>query len=167
MRRAAALLVALGLAAAGCGYALSGNLPDHIRTVHVPVFKNRTQAPGVESAVTTGVITAFGNGGRLKVVPLEEADSVLDGEIVSYSFQPLSYDQQSNVREYRVVIVVNVKFRDVRRSELLWAQQGLSEKSDFRVLGQVSDTLSREDFSVRQAATDIGRKIAALAIDRF
>ena len=63
--------LAVGLATlllAGCGYSTRGSLPDHIKPVAVPIFKNRTLEPGV------GVVTAFSNGGRLKVVSVEEAD---------------------------------------------------------------------------------------------
>ena len=72
-RALAVLLVTLLLA--GCGYSTKGSLPDHIKTVAVPIFKNRTLEPGVESAITSGVVTAFSNGGRLKVVPVDEADA--------------------------------------------------------------------------------------------
>lgn len=67
----------LGLAVAtlllaGCGYSTSGNLPDHIKTVAVPIFRNRTFEPGVETAVTSGVVNAFSSGGRVRVVSLDK-----------------------------------------------------------------------------------------------
>ena len=58
--------------------------------------KNRTFEPGVESAITSGVVNAFSSGGR-----------------------------------------------DVKRSAMLWGQEGLPETSDFQVRGQVSDTIAR------------------------
>jgi outer membrane lipopolysaccharide assembly protein LptE/RlpB len=155
------------LVVGGCGYSLSGNLPDHIRTVAVPIFKNRTQEPAVENAITSAVISAFVNGGRLRVVPLDEADAVLEGEITGYAIDSIAFDRRSNVREYRLRVTVNIQFRDLKRNAVLWRQEGLEEKSDFRVPGQVSETVSREEGAVRQAALDIGRKIAVLAVDRF
>jgi hypothetical protein len=35
------------------------------------------------------------------------------------------------------------------------------------VAGQVSDTISREDGAVKQAALEIGRKVVNRAVDRF
>jgi hypothetical protein len=162
-----ALAGALWLAAGGCGYSLSGNLPDHIRTVAVPIFKNHTQEPAVENTITQAVIGAFTSGGRLRVVPLEAADAVLEGEIVGYAIDSLSFDRTLNVREYRLRVLLNIRFRDLRQNAVLWRQEGLEEKSDFRVIGQVSDTISREEGAVRQAAVDIGRRIVTLATDRF
>ena len=59
------------------------------------------------------------------------------------------------------------EFRDVKRSAMLWRQEGLSETSDFQVQGQVSDTIARARGAVSQAAVEIGRKVVNLALDRF
>lgn len=165
-RRGLGLALA-ALLLAGCGYGTRGSLPDHIKTVAVPIFKNRTLEPGVESAITSGVVNAFSSGGRVKVVPVDEADAILQGEVVGYSLDGLSFDTNANVRAYRLRVVLNVEFRDVRKSAMLWRQEGLSETSDFQVAGQVSDTIARGQGAVQQAAAEIGRKVVNLAVDRF
>jgi len=169
-RRRAGRALGLILAAvvlAGCGYGTRGSLPDHIKTVAVPIFKNRTLEPGVESAITSGVVNAFSSGGRVKVVPIDQADAILQGEVVAYSLDGLAFDQTANVRAYRLRVVLNVEFRDVRKSAMLWRQEGLSETSDFQVQGQVSDTIARGRGAMSQAAAEIGRKVVNLALDRF
>src|SRR6266511_175624 len=140
------LLTLITALLAGCGYGVSGSLPEHIKTVAVPVFKNKTQEPAVEHGITSAVVTAFVNSGRLKVVPLDQADAVLDGEIVGYAIEPLTFDRRLNAREYRLRVVLNI---------------------EFRVVGQVSDTISREEGAVRQAAVEIGRKLVTQVVDRF
>lgn len=172
MRRAVrrlplALALGLTLEAAACGYSLSGNLPDHIRTVAVPTFRNKTQEPAVENTLTAAVISAFAGSGKLRVVPLSEADAVLEGEVVGYQIESVAVDRRINVREYRLVVTMNIQFRDLRRNAMLWRQEGLQEKADFRVPGQVAETISREEGAVREAAVDIGRRIVALVVDRF
>jgi hypothetical protein len=62
---------------------------------------------------------------------------------------------------------MNVRFRDLRRTELIWQQDALVENVTFDVAGQVSDTISREEGAVKQAALQIGRKIVNRAVDRF
>jgi len=54
-----------------------------------------------------------------------------------------------------------------RRTELLWQENGLVEDVSFDVAGQVSDTISREEGAVKQAALEIGRKVVNRAVDRF
>src|SRR5262249_3658667 len=101
--------LALGLLAAaiaGCGYSFRGNLPEHIQTVAVPVFANKTGEPRIESLLTNGVVEAFSTNGRLRVVKREDADAVLEGEGIGYSVQSISYDSQANVRQYRLTVTL-------------------------------------------------------------
>ena len=170
MRRAR-FLATLVLAAAlgGCGYSvgLGGNLPSHIKTVAVPIFRNSTQQPAIENFITAAVVNAFVTSGRLKVVPIGAADSILEGDIVGYHLDSIAFNPQINVTEYRLRVRVNIRFRDVRENAMLWKQDGLEEWADFRVQGRVSDTIAREDVAARQAAVVIGRRIVASAVDRF
>ena len=168
-RRAAGVgVLVLGLLTGGCGYTLGGNLPPHVKTVAVPIFKNLTQQPAIENVITAAVVNAFANGGRLKVVPVAQADSILEGEIVGYTVDSIAFNSSINAQEFRLRVRLNIQFRDVRNNTMLWRQEGLEERSDFRVGGQVSQTISAErEGAASQAAVDIGRRIVSLALDRF
>jgi outer membrane lipopolysaccharide assembly protein LptE/RlpB len=165
-RRAFAAL-ALALALGGCGYSLRGNLPDDIKTVAVPVFRNRTGEPAVENLITRAVIEAFSTNGRLRVVAAEAADAILEGDVVGYQLESIAFDPHAYVRQYRLLVTLNVRFRDVRRNTVLFRRDGFQEKADFRVLGAVSETISREETALRAAAVDIARTVVSLAIERF
>jgi hypothetical protein len=167
-RRVALAWLALALLAGGCGYSLGGNLPPHIKTVAVPIFKNLTQQPAIESVITSAVVNAFVSGGRLKVVSATQADSLLEGEVTGYSVDSIAFDPAINAQVFRLRVTLNVQFRDLRENTMLWRQDGLQEYSDFRVAGQVSQTISIEREGAAQlAARDIGRKVVSLALDRF
>ena len=168
--RGAGRALALGLlvaAGAGCGYSFRGTLPEHIQTVAVPVFANRTGEPRIESLLTNAVVEAFSTNGRLRVVKREDADAVLEGEVVGYTVQSISYDSQANVRQYRLLVTMNLKLLDIRRSAVLFEEHGLREKADFQVMNAVSQTISVEETAVRTAATEIGRAIVSLTVTRF
>jgi outer membrane lipopolysaccharide assembly protein LptE/RlpB len=168
--RGTARALALGLlaaAVAGCGYSFRGTLPDHIQTVAVPVFANRTGEPAVESFLTSAVVEAFSTNGRLRVVKREDADAVLEGEVTGYSVQSISYDSQANVRQYRLVVTMNLKLLDTRKSAVLFEEHSLREKADFQVMNAVSQTISREETAVRTAALEIARSIVSLTVNRF
>jgi hypothetical protein len=171
MRGLARLLAGVVLAGlvGGCGYSvgLGGNLPSHLKTVAVPIFVNSTQQPAVEGVITAAVVNAFVTSGRLKVVSVKEADSILEGNIISYNLDSIAFNADSNVTVYRLRVRVNILFRDVRQGTTLYKQDGLEQWADFRVQGQVSDTLAREDQAARQASVEIGRRIVASSVDRF
>jgi outer membrane lipopolysaccharide assembly protein LptE/RlpB len=151
----------------GCGYSFKGNLPGHVKSVAVPTFKNKTQQPAVESTVTAAVINAFVTSGKLKVVSLDEADSILEGEVTGYNVVSVSVDNRINVRQYRLVVTMNLQFRDVREGAMLFRQEGLQEQADFSVPFEVAGTINREEGAARAAAVDIGRKVVNLVVDRF
>jgi lipopolysaccharide assembly LptE-like protein len=165
--RRAALGLALALLLGGCGYTVGGTLPSHINTVSVPVFKNRTREPGVESLITRAVVEAFSTNGRLKIARGGEADAILEGEITSYGVTSIAFDKDANAQLYRLVVTVNLRMRDVKRNTLLFQQREVREQADFRVQNAVSQTISREETALRTAATDIGRAIVAIALTRF
>ena len=165
--KARALLLLLPVLLGGCGYTVHGTLPSHINTVAVPIFRNHTPEPAIESLITRAVVEAFSTNGRLKVVSSGQADAILDGEITNYSISSIAFDRDANVRQYRLLVTVNLRMRDVRRNTVLFQQSGVSEQADFRVQNAVSQTISREETALRAAAVDIGRAIVSLAITRF
>jgi outer membrane lipopolysaccharide assembly protein LptE/RlpB len=167
LRGAGALALGALVVLAGCGYSLRGTLPSHIKTVAVPIFANRTQEPAVEGLITRAVVEAFSTNGRLKIAKAADADAILDGEITRYEIQAIAYDQSANIRQYRLLVTLNLRMRDVREHKVLFERTGVQEQADFRVLGNVSQTISREETALRDAAVDIGRSVVSLAVDRF
>lgn len=150
----------------GCGYSFHGNLPGHLRTVAVPVLRNRTSEPGVENFVTSALIEAFVTNGRLRVVRGEQADSLLDGDVLGYEIQSIAYDATANVRQYRLLLTLKLQYKDLQRNSVVF-DGTVSERSDFRTAGQVSQTISREESAVRLAAVDIARAVVSRIVERF
>ena len=165
--RAAVSLVLLVTAVSGCGYSLRGHLPSHIQTIAVPIFVNKTQEPAVDSFITRAVVEAFSTNGRLRLARVEDADAILEGEIIGYAVDSIAFDRNANVRLYRLRVTLNLTMRDLRQNTVLFRQANFSEKSDFRVQGAVSQTIAREETALRQAAVDIARAVVSLAVDRF
>jgi outer membrane lipopolysaccharide assembly protein LptE/RlpB len=162
-----AALLALVLALGGCGYSFQGTLPSHVKTVAVPIFINRTQQPAVEAVITRAIVDAFATNGRLRVVRPEDADSILEGEVLQYTVGAIAVDPSLNVQQYRLGVTLNLRMRDVRLNTLLFEQANFSEQADFLVAGSVAQTLSIEAGALQQAATEIARSVVSLALDRF
>lgn len=166
-RARGAALLALVLALGGCGYSFQGTLPSHVKTVAVPIFINRTQQPAVEAVITRAIVDAFATNGRLRVVRPEDADSILEGEVLQYTVGAIAVDPSLNVQQYRLGVTLNLRMRDVRLNTLLFEQANFSEQADFLVAGSVAQTLSIEAGALQQAATEIARSVVSLALDRF
>ena len=163
----AAVTLSAAMLAAGCGYSLRGNLPEHLRTIAVPVFQNRTPVPAVENFLTNAIVNAFATNGRLRVTRVDQADAILEGEVTGYLLQSIAFDAAANVRQYRLTVTLNLRFRDVRRNEVLFQRVGYADRADFAVPGTVAATISATETALQQAATQIARTIVSLTIERF
>jgi len=165
----AAVLVGLGgVVAGGCGYSLRSSLPAHIKTVHVPVLENRTQEPAIESFVTQALTEAVVTSGRARLAAnASEADAVLEGAIIEYSLTSLAFDRAANVTQYRLTIALSLTLKDRVKNEVIWRQERVQDRADFRVAGPVTVTLAREDAALRRAAVDVSRAIVSLAFEGF
>ncbi|HEY7521031.1 MAG TPA: LptE family protein [Methylomirabilota bacterium] len=162
-----AALLAFACVLGGCGYSFQGTLPDHVKTVAVPIFVNRTQQPAVEGVITRAIVDAFATNGRLRVVRPEDADSILEGEVLQYTVGAIAVDPSLNVQQFRLGVTLNLRMRDVRLNKLLFEQANFSEQADFLVAGSVAQTISIEAAALQQAATEIARSVVSLALDRF
>ena len=107
---------------AGCGYAGKSILPPTIKKVAVPTFANKTLKYGIETHLTQTLIREFLIDGRLTIVSPEKADAVLEGTIRKYFLEPLLYDANNVVIQYRLKIVVDIVFKDVKTNKIIWEQ---------------------------------------------
>jgi hypothetical protein len=170
MRHAGALasVLALVLAAGGCGYSLRPSLPGNFKTVHIPVLENRTQEPGIEDFLTQALTTAVVTSGVAKIArSADQADAILEGQIVAYSLTSLAFNSAANVTQYRLQIGLSLTLRDREKNEVVWRQERMEDRADFPVSGPVTATLAREDLALRRAAQEIARTIVSLAFEGF
>ncbi|MGH7318066.1 MAG: LPS assembly lipoprotein LptE, partial [Candidatus Rokuibacteriota bacterium] len=157
----------VGLGTAGCGYSLRPSLPANIKSVHVPVLVNRTQEPGIEDFVTQALTQALATSGLARIESPARADAILEGSIIEYSLTSLAFDRAANVTQYRLQIALALTLRDRAKDEVVWRQNRIEDRADFRVAGAVTQTLAREEQALRQAAIDISRAIISLAFEGF
>lgn len=152
--------LALAAAGAGCGtYGFSSSLlPGHIRSIAVPLPENRTNRSDLAAALADSLTEAFLNDQTLKVIGEREADSVVEGIVLEYRREPFTFDAQENVQTYRVEIVMEARFVDVRKNQVIWERKRLSQWDTYNfasVGGQAPET----------EETGIGRVLAKLTDD--
>lgn len=158
--RSGAVLVVLAGILAGCPYGFSSSLlPGHIKTVHVPLLENRTDRGDLSTALADSLTEAFLNDHTLKVVGEKAADSALEGAFLEYRRQPFTLDANEQVLEYKIEIVVEVRFVDLRKNKILWEEPRLSEWDTYVFAPSVGgQTAESEEIG-------IGRVIAKLTDD--
>ena len=82
------VFIVLTLMFSGCGYRLTGlgkQIPDHIKTIAIPDFENKTTRIEAEQFVTFAVKEEFILRSSLELVSSRSnADSILEGEIIRF-----------------------------------------------------------------------------------
>jgi len=154
-------LAASIMLAAGCGYALVGKgsvLPDHIQSLAINAFENRTTRPEIEQRVTEEVAREFSQRGRYRIVSdPQKADAVLDGAIQSWSTRPVQFSSAGRATRVETVVTLQATLRETASDEILWSQSRLMFRVQYDVQeeGEFFDeeTLALDDIAQGAAGT--------------
>jgi hypothetical protein len=170
-------VAAAALAAGACGYALAGRgsfLPDHIRSIAIPLFANRTPFLAVELMFTERVRVEFQSRGNYSVQPNEPgADGVVRGEIMAIGAAPVGFSDQQLATRYRFTVTVSVKFDDLTQNKTLWENPALSFSDEYDLASRNSvglDTaafLEQERAAIDRLSTDFARSVVSAILEAF
>lgn len=163
---------------AGCGYTTRSLVTDKYKTIHVGQFINKIEItndlnksqkykiykPLLETDLTKVLIDRFISDGNLKLSKTESADLVLNGALVDFRKDPLRYDNNDEVLEYRINLVVNLQLWDKRNNQLLWEENNFTGEYSYFTTGNFSIS---EDAAVSAAMDDLARRIVERTIDQW
>lgn len=134
------VLVLLALGPGACGYTNKTVLPHNFKTIYVDTVKNGilieqvyAYQPGVEIAITNGVIRRLERDGNLKVVPREQADAVLEMVMIRFEQEGLRFSKLESVQEFRLFIVLAMRLLDNRTGDIIWEEPSFSGDADYFV----------------------------------
>jgi N-glycosylase/DNA lyase len=122
---AAVVCAVLALAAAGCGYRLSGTgdaLPADVQTVFVEPFINKSREIAIHRDVAAALKSEFYRRGRLRVVDrLEEADAILTGVVHTLDSTLVAVNRNDEALIYEMALVLDVSLRRRTPERVLWS----------------------------------------------
>jgi hypothetical protein len=157
---------------AGCGYSTRSALPSSFRTISVEPFKNKIDFtnenrrnvyfPLMEVNARNAIIRRIQFDGNLRVVDPEKADLNLKGDLTSYDRQPIRYDENENVLEYRVNVVVDLVLWDNKNNVLVWEEKGFVGESTYIPTGSGATS---EGSAVTKALEDLGRRVVERTVE--
>lgn len=138
-----ALLVGSLAGTAACGYALVGRgsfLPESVKRVSFPTFKNSTPRVGLEQRLSKAVASELASRGRFSVSAREgDGDAQLAGEITSFSLYPVAADSLGRATQYQIQIVVKVSLTQLPDGKVIWKNDAYTFRENYDVAaGNVS-----------------------------
>jgi len=171
-----AILIAVALLHAGCGYSLAGRgafLPAHIKTIGVPMFVNNTPVFQIEQKITAKVQAELIGRGRYEVKPNREAvDAVLIGEIMAIAIAPAAFNDQQQATRYAVTLVAKIEFRDLKTDKVLWANPSMafSEQYDVATTQTALDPnafLGQNVNAMERLTSEFARTVVSAILESF
>ena len=160
-------IICIGFFISACGFHVSSKASSsQCGKIAIPVFENRTYKFGVEETLTNAVISEFLSRHGVEVVPVKSANTILYGSVVGYSeINPLSFDVNENVMNYRLILIVDVVIKDVNKGTNLLTLKGLAVNVDYKVPMDVGMIESSEHDALVRASQEMGEKITLHVFD--
>lgn len=173
---AAVPMLAAGVSAASCGYALSGKgsfLPAYIKTLGIPMFENHTPFQLVEQLFTQKVRAEFQSSRRYTVVPTEEGvDGIVRGAIQNIGLQPIGLNDQQLASRFRITVTMKTSFEDVKAQKTLWENPALSFSDEYEAAtptgaGNVAGFIENDKVAMDRMAGDFARALVSAILEAF
>jgi len=157
-------LTALGsLCLAGClGYHIGPVKPQYLGDVHtiaIPTFKNQTLQPRIEVLVTGTVIKQFQQDGTFRIASNENADAILEGQIINVSRSPARSVRGNVLATTEFNLVMRVKYRLVGRDGHPLGPQGVASGTTSFFVG--SDVATDERQALPLASEQLATQLVS------
>jgi outer membrane lipopolysaccharide assembly protein LptE/RlpB len=165
------LLFLLALLSA-CGYHTAGHvgqLPESIKTIAVPAFKNETPTYRIEQMLTSSVVREFTTRTHYRILsdPSDSADATLRGTVLSTSASPLAYDTATG-RAASVLIVVSMKVSLSDRSgKVLYQNPAYLFREQYEVSQDLSSFFEEDSPAFRRLSQDFARTLVSNILEGF
>jgi outer membrane lipopolysaccharide assembly protein LptE/RlpB len=171
-RAACALVIAMTLLGAGCGYKTAGHtskLPSSLHVIAIPSFINQTQTYKIETTLTNAVVREFNTRTNYKVVSetSDSADATLRGTVVSVQLAPVTYDSQSG-QASTALVTVNMKVTlTARDGRVLFENPNYIFREQYQVSNQVSSFFEEENPALDRLSRDFARTLVSNVLEGF
>lgn len=174
MRAAVLRTLVLGLvfcSLAACGYRLSGKgttLPEHVRRIAVPLFKNETLQPEIAQRITEALADEFiRRGGYTTTSSPDDAEALLTGTVTVFRRQPVGVSTSGRADRYEIEIQVHAELRDLVNDVILWKDDHFVFRDQYDVDSSESEFFDESIVSIEEISQDFARTVVATIMEGF
>jgi outer membrane lipopolysaccharide assembly protein LptE/RlpB len=154
-----------------CGYHTAGHnvtLPQDVKTIAIPSFKNETLTYRIEQMLTASVVREFTTSTRYHIVnDPDEAEATLYGTVVSTVETPLAYDTATG-RAASVLIVVSMRVKLIdRHGQVLYQNPSYVFREQYEVSQDLATFFEEDSPAFRRLSQDFARTLVANILEGF
>jgi outer membrane lipopolysaccharide assembly protein LptE/RlpB len=144
-------------------------LPEDVKTIAVPAFKNETSTYRIEQMLTASVVREFTTRTHYRIVSGsgEDADAVLHGTVLSTTASPLAYDTSTGrAASVLVVVSIRVKLSD-RQGKVLYQNPAYLFREQYEVSQDLQSFFEEDSPAFRRLAQDFARTLVSNILEGF
>jgi outer membrane lipopolysaccharide assembly protein LptE/RlpB len=166
------LTLSLLLSLTGCGYHTAGHavqLPQDVKTIAVPAFKNETTTYRIEQMLTASVVREFTTRTRYHILTdaSDDADATLRGTVLSTSATPLAYDTNTG-RAASILVVVSIKVSlSDRHGKVLYQNPAYLFREQYEVSQDLQSFFEEDSPAFRRLSNDFARTLVSNILEGF
>jgi hypothetical protein len=108
-------------------YSFSASALGGAKSIGIAKIDNNTTEYGLEDLLINKLNEAFESDNTLKVVPVAQADLILDAAITKYSTEPYIYSEAEATNQYKCTVTLDIKIEYTKSEKILWEDQALSD----------------------------------------
>ena len=160
------------LGSAGCGYHTAGHavqLPENVKTIAVPSFKNETLTYGIEQMLTASVVREFTTRTRYRILNNagDDPDATLRGSVLSTVASPLTYDTATG-RAASVMVVVSMRVTLIdRNGKVLYQNPAYLFREQYEVSQDLASFFEEDSPAFRRLSQDFARTLVSNILEGF
>jgi len=172
MRAGLGGVLALLLLCAACGYHTAGHstqLPESVRTISVPTFKNETATYRIEQMLTSSVVRELTTRTRYRITndSSASADAILHGTVLSTTASPLAYDTPTGrAASIMVVVSMRVTLSD-RQGKVLYENPAYLFREQYEVSQDLASFFEEDSPAFRRLSQDFARTLVSNILEGF
>jgi len=165
-------LALLLLLFSGCGYHTAGHaaqLPESVKTIAIPAFKNETLTYHIEQMLTASVVREFTTRTRYRILndAGADADATLQGTVLSTAAAPLTYDTATG-RAASVLVVVSMRVTLIdRNGKVLYQNPAYLFREQYEVSQDLASFFEEDSPAFRRLSQDFGRTLVSNILEGF
>jgi len=166
------LLIGFAVLSSACGYHTvghAGQLPESVRTIAVPTFKNETLNYRIEQMLTASVVREFTTRTHYRILndPGDDADATLRATVVSTVASPLTYDTATG-RAASVLVVVSMRVTLADRSgKVLYQNPAYVFREQYEVSQDLASFFEEDTPAFRRLSQDFSRTLVSNILEGF
>lgn len=156
----------------GCGYHTAGHaaqLPEAVRTISIPAFKNETLTYHIGQMLTASVVREFNTRTRYRTVndAADDPDATLHGTVLSTVATPLTYDTATGrAASVMVVVSLRVDLTD-RNGKVLYQNPAYLFREQYEVSQDLSSFFEEDSPAFRRLSQDFARTLVSNILEGF